>query len=191
MSSSTCRNPFAYPKREYFAWSSKFCSTVSISSHPSSPISRTPHQQPAAGLTSQCLFYPHSHLPLCLSHALFTPLPAPPRPWIKRHWSFARRRGRPCSGGGARRRGVRGCPYALGSSDLGSRAHRRDRPRLRRQRSQARPTGDGSSLPVRGTPAPSAPSQPAPWTSHGGSEQGRGGAAVAEGRSLLHRGRSR
>jgi hypothetical protein len=47
----TSHTPFAYHKREYSIWSSKFCSTVSVFPHPSSPKSPTPNKLPAVGPT--------------------------------------------------------------------------------------------------------------------------------------------
>jgi hypothetical protein len=51
----TRHTPFAYPKREYSAWSARFSSTALVSPHPSSPISRTPYQPTPAGPTHHTL----------------------------------------------------------------------------------------------------------------------------------------
>jgi hypothetical protein len=63
----TSHTPFAYHKREYSIWSSKFCSTVSVFPHPSSPKSPTPNKLPAVGPTC------HTFIPT-------QPTPAAPPP---------------------------------------------------------------------------------------------------------------
>jgi hypothetical protein len=54
---------FAYPKREYSAWSSRFCSTTRVFPHPSSPISHTPIKLPIAAPTRHTPFLPSSFPP--------------------------------------------------------------------------------------------------------------------------------
>jgi hypothetical protein len=76
---STRRTPNASPKMEYSVQSSKFCSTVPISPHPSSLISPTPYQPTPAGPTCHPLFLPP--LP-SLSLLLRLPAASSPTAWF-------------------------------------------------------------------------------------------------------------
>jgi hypothetical protein len=67
----TGHTPKSSPKSEYSVQSARFSSTVSISPHPSSPISPTPYQPTTAGPTRHTL--------------LFSPLPFPSPPQSSLH----------------------------------------------------------------------------------------------------------
>jgi hypothetical protein len=86
---STRPTPFAYPKREYSAWSSRFCRTARVFPHSSSPVSHTPIKLPPAGPTRHTPFlplllptYPRRHPPPHLppSSATFQLRPTPSLP---------------------------------------------------------------------------------------------------------------
>jgi hypothetical protein len=122
---STRHTPNASPKTEYSVQSSKFCSTASISPHPSSPIPYTPYQQTPVGPAYQICLTPPSHrfpsygLTPSLSPFLFPPAlllpPTPPAtspPAAPRRPSTVRAQIRPAP-----------CPRRASAAELRARRH--------------------------------------------------------------------
>jgi hypothetical protein len=73
---STRPTPFAYPKREYSAWSSRFCRTAQVFPDSSSPVSHTPIKLPPAAPRVILLFSPSSFPPTpgAILHIFLPPL---------------------------------------------------------------------------------------------------------------------